>query len=149
MTIVRFDPVREIDDLRQEVNRVFGAMPMLSTPLRADRWLPALDVVEQDRVLHVTIDLPGMSDQDIDVEVQDDLLYIRGHREIERTSDEGMWHRHERSSGEFERCLQLPDGVDPATVAATFDRGVLTVTVPIPEPVEPAGRHIQITSASS
>lgn len=148
MSLVRFDLPQEMDDLRREVNRIFSTMPILGVPFSGDRWIPALDTVRHNGKLLVTVDLPGLSEKDIDVEVHDDQLFIRGTRHIEREKDGQDWYRLERATGEFERCLQMPEGIDPGKVKASFDKGVLTVTVPVPKRVMPEGRHIEITSGS-
>lgn len=155
MSLVRFDVSHEIEDLRREVNRVFAGLPMMAPGSLFGaalgngftRWLPAMDTVQENGKLSVTLDLPGMTEKDVDVEVEGDILTIRGSREIKREKQGQEWYRHERFSGEFERSLHLPEGIDPDRVAAKFDRGVLTVTVPVPKKVVTGSRHIAITTS--
>lgn len=152
MSLVRFDLTQEMNDLRREVNRAFAGMPLIAPSLpdegRIERWVPAMDMVERGGFLEITLDLPGMKEQDIDVEVRGDQLLLHGTRTIEREEQGEQWHRFERSSGEFQRRLQLPEGVDPGAVTAAFDQGVLTVKVPVPAEIEPTARHVEITSGS-
>lgn len=150
MALVRFDLERDMDDLRREVNRVFGALPGMS-PFdigmgATQRWLPAMDTVEEDGELKIALDVPGMTQQDIDVEVVGDLLMIRGERRIERSNDQQQWHRFERATGSFERVVQMPDQIDPESVHATFDNGVLTVTMPAVSKTIASGKRIEITA---
>lgn len=150
MSLVRFDIGNELDDLRREVNRIFAGFP-LGQPMLGNgygRWLPAMDTVERDGELCISIDVPGMHESDLDVEVTDNVLCIRGKRDIKREEQQQRWYRYERSSGRFERTLQMADNIDPEQVHATFDRGVLTVTLPTGKPAERSGKHIQITSTA-
>lgn len=148
MSLVRFDIGNELDELRREVNRIFTGYPFGQSLLGDGygRWLPAMDTVEKDGELCISIDAPGMDESDLDVEVTENVLCIRGKRDIKRESQQQRWYRYERSSGHFERTLELPERIDPATVHATFDRGVLTVTLPSGKPTLSAGSHIAITS---
>jgi HSP20 family protein len=91
-----------------------------------------MNVAETDQALRVTVELPGVSEQDIDVSLHDDLLTIRGEKkfEQEKGGDKENYHFMERSYGTFQRSLRLPFTADPQQVQASFQNGVLTVTVP-------------------
>jgi HSP20 family protein len=106
------------------------------------RWVPAMDLTEADDHFVLKADLPGLNDEDVSIEVQDDTLTISGERSAEHIQREKGWHRIERSFGRFSRALALPDGVNPDGVTAEFDRGVLTVLIPKPEERQP--RRISI-----
>jgi HSP20 family protein len=108
----------------------------------AQRWLPAMDLVEADDHFALKADLPGLSEADVSIEVRDNALTISGERKAEHEKRERGWYRVERSFGSFARSLSLPDGIDPDSISASFDRGVLTVTIPKPEQRKP--RRIQI-----
>ena len=101
------------------------------------RWVPAMDLTEAEDHFLLKADLPGMSDDDVSIEVQDNTLTISGERQAEHVQREKGWHRIERSFGRFSRALALPDGVDPDAVTADFDRGVLSVRIPKPEARQP------------
>ncbi|MFP3913710.1 MAG: Hsp20/alpha crystallin family protein [Actinomycetota bacterium] len=93
------------------------------------------DMHREGDKLVVTVEMPGVDpDKDIDVSVEGDTLIIKGEKTAEREVKEEDCYMQERSFGRFERTLMLPDGVDPESVIASFDKGVLTVEVPIPEP---------------
>lgn len=149
MSLVRFDLGSEIDDLRREVNRIFAGFPLMTSGYSEglSRWLPAMDTVEEGGKLNVMIDVPGMAEEDLDVEVSDNVLTIRGKREIKREQKDQRWYRFERSTGNFERSLEMPERIDPDSVHASFDKGVLTVSLPSRKPVS-TGQHIQITSGT-
>lgn len=141
-TLVRFDPVREIDSLQSEFNRLFDGFFGAPATSRAHRWLPALDVSEDADSIVVRVDLPGLAEDDVEIEVEDRVLTISGERESKLDEKEGTVHRIERSRGSFSRSLTLPEGVDAGAVSAAFDRGVLEVRVPKPEERKP--RRIEI-----
>jgi HSP20 family protein len=112
----------------------------------AQRWVPAMDLVEADEYFVLKADLPGLSEDDVTIEVQDSVLTISGSRQAEHERSEQGWFRLERSYGSFSRALTLPDGVDPDKVEARFDRGVLEVRIPKPEERKP--RRISIGSTN-
>jgi HSP20 family protein len=151
MTLVRFDLGNDIDDLRREVNRIFAGFPLMTPSVGNgfSRWVPAMDTVEKDGELCISIDVPGMEEKDLDVEVVENRLTIRGKRELKRDDTSERWHRYERASGAFERTLEMPGMIDPASVKAGFDCGVLTVTLPSGKAVPSPAQHIQITSGSA
>ena len=109
------------------------------------RWMPAMDLVEADDHFVLKADLPGLAEDDVSIEVRDNALTISGERKAEHEKRERGWYRVERSFGRFSRSLTLPDGIDPDAITASFDRGVLSVTVPKPEQRKP--RRIEIGGA--
>jgi HSP20 family protein len=112
----------------------------------AQRWVPPMDLVEADDHFVLKADLPGLAEEDVSIEVQDNVLSISGAREAEHERKEKGWYRLERSYGQFSRSLTLPDGVDADKVEASFDRGVLEVRIPKPEERKP--RRISIGSTN-
>src|SRR4051812_6717215 len=140
MTLVRWDPARELDTLQSDVNRIFDSFfgrTAGSTEGYGRRWIPAMDVVETDEHLVVRADLPGLDREDIEIEVKDGTLTITGERRAEHEDKDEGYHRVERSFGRFARSLELPRGVEPGSVEAGFERGVLEVKVPKPEERKP------------
>src|ERR1700742_1796970 len=96
------------------------------------RYVPAMDLTEREGQLVLRADLPGMDRDDVDVQIKDGVLTVSGERKYENESKGEGYHRVERSFGRFSRSLRLPRGVDASAVSASFDRGVLEVTVPKP-----------------
>ena len=90
----------------------------------------SMNVSETDKEIRITAELPGVTEQDIDISLDDDVLTIRGEKKFERKDDKENFHFVERSYGTFQRSLRLPFPVDPEQVQASFENGVLTVTVP-------------------
>jgi HSP20 family protein len=91
---------------------------------------PSLDVVENDEGFKLSLDLPGMSQDQVNVQFADNVLTVQGERKEESTRDEDRWHIVERSRGSFARSVKFPTHVDPARVKASMKNGVLTVFVP-------------------
>ncbi|WP_262272832.1 Hsp20/alpha crystallin family protein, partial [Microvirga yunnanensis] len=90
----------------------------------------SMNVSETDKEIRVTAELPGVTEQDIDISLDDDVLTIRGEKKFERKDDKENFHFVERSYGTFQRSLRLPYAVDSEQIRASFENGVLTVTVP-------------------
>ena len=141
MALVRWEPVRELSTLQNEMNRLFSTF--FDTPgdsggnggLR--RWVPAMDLVETDEHFVLRADLPGLAEGDVNIEVEDRVLTVSGERKAEHESTQDGYHRVERAFGAFSRSLTLPQGVDPEAVTASFDRGVLEIRIPKPEQRKP------------
>ena len=150
MALIRWEPVRELGTIQSEMNRLFNSF--FDTPPAANgatfrRWIPAMDLVETDNAFVLKADLPGLTESDVNIELEDNVLTISGERKAEHEENREGYYRVERSYGSFRRSLTLPEGVDPAAVAATFDKGVLEVTVP--KPAQQAPRKVQITVAGA
>ena len=146
MTIVRWEPFRELSSLQSEMNRLFDTAYDPSAA-RARRWAPAMDLVETAEQFVLRADLPGVDESDIKVELEDNVLTVSGERRSERESDAEGVHRVERQFGSFARSLALPRGVDPEAVTAAFDRGVLEVRISKPEQRKP--RRIEISGSEA
>ena len=138
MALVRFEPARELEGLQSDMNRLFdGFFGPRSNGNGARRWLPAMDLVEAEGDLVLRADLPGVSEEDVEIEIRDGVLTIAGERKTEHENRREGFHRVERAFGSFSRSLTLPKGVDADAVTASFDRGVLEVRVPKPEERKP------------
>jgi HSP20 family protein len=122
-----------------EINRLFDTLfePANSAASRTQRWAPAIDLVEADDHFLLKADLPGLGEDDVSIEVQDNVLTVSGERKAEHERKERGWYRLERSFGRFSRSLTLPEGVNADAIGASFDRGVLEVRIPKPEQRKP------------
>jgi HSP20 family protein len=140
MALIRWEPARELQSVQSEMNRLFGTFfdsPSGPGNGGARRWIPAVDLVEEKDHYVLRADLPGLSEGDVKVELEDNVLTISGERKSEREERKEGYYRVERASGAFSRSLTLPRGVDPESVKARFERGVLEVRVPKPEQHRP------------
>ncbi len=153
MALIRWEPARELQSVQNEVNRLFGTLfdsPATGIPAGASRrWIPAMDLVETEHDFVLRADLPGMNEKDIKIELQENVLTVSGERKSEHEERREGYYRIERSSGAFARSLTLPEGVDPQSVRAGFDRGVLEVHIPKPEARKPQKIEISVTGGDT
>jgi HSP20 family protein len=145
MALIRWDPMRELDSLQGDMNRLFDRFFEGRTGNGTSRrWIPAMDLVETDEHLVLRGDLPGMTEDDVDIEIKDNVLTVSGERKAEHEDKKEGYYRVERSYGQFRRSLTLPEGVDEEGIKATFDKGVLEVRIPKPEERKPRKVAIQV-----
>jgi HSP20 family protein len=148
MALVRWEPVRELTSLQSEMNRLFNTF--FDTPTTGGngngvrRWVPSMDLVETDESFVLRADLPGMTEADVSIELEDNVLTVSGERKAEHEDKKEGFYRMERSFGQFRRSLTLPEGVDADGIGATFDKGVLEVRIPKPEERKPRRVSIQV-----
>jgi HSP20 family protein len=149
MALIRWEPVRELNTLQSEMNRLFNTLFDAPVPANGPggprRWLPAMDLVETNGEFVLRADLPGVSENDVNIELEDKVLTISGERKSEHEERKEGYYRVERASGAFSRSLTLPEGVDPEGIKANFDHGVLEVRIPKPEERKP--RKVAISVA--
>jgi HSP20 family protein len=137
----RPNPWRELDEMTNQLNRVF-ADRFLAEP-EATTWLPAVNVEESREELILTAELPGMRPEDVELELENNILTIRGRKEeVREENDERRYHVWERKYGSFQRSFSLPRSVSADSIAASFEHGVLQVRMP--KAPEAKGRKIEI-----
>ena len=129
----------------QEVNRLFNTL-FDAGEASAQRWAPAMDLVEAEDHFVLRADLPGLAEEDVSIEVQDNVLTVSGERQAEHEQREKGWYRVERQFGRFSRSLTLPEGINADAIEAAFDKGVLEIRVPKPEERKP--RRVQIKAGA-
>jgi HSP20 family protein len=146
MAIVRWEPLRELSSLQNEMNRLFNtAFDAPTTPgngAAMRRWVPAMDLLETADHFVLRADLPGLTQDDVKIELEDSTLTVSGERKSEHEDKQEGYYRVERAFGSFSRSLTLPKGIDADAVTASFDNGVLEIRVPKPEERKP--RRISI-----
>lgn len=142
MAIVRWDPFDAFLGAQEDLSRMFRKS-WLRAPgeeeglAEGGKWAPALDIFEAGDSLVVEAELPGMDPKDIDVTVDDGVLTIKGERRHEKDVHEESYYRVERAYGFFQRSVKLPAEAEPEGVKASYEAGVLKVTVPKVEPRKP------------
>jgi HSP20 family protein len=136
--MTRWDPFRDLMSIQNEMNRLFGRTygGDVGESTRG-AWTPALDVFETQEKFVITMELPGVSPDDVDISVEDSTLMVRGERKFYSEQQEESFLRIERRFGEFTRSLTLPSTADAESIQASFDQGVLTVEVPKREEAKP------------
>lgn len=137
MAIVRWEPSREMEAFQSDMNRLFDSFFRPGQGREPQRWAPATDLIEDGDELVLKLDLPGMNDDNVDVEVEGNVLVVSGERSEERQSEEGGHLRRERSFGKFTRSFTLPEGTDPEAISGSFENGVLELRIPKPGEAQP------------
>jgi HSP20 family protein len=137
--------------LQREVDRLFDDFTRGIRSNGVNMLVPSIDVIENDKEIEVTVDLPGLERKDVDISLENDVLTIRGEKRIEAKSDEKAdknkaYHVAERGYGVFYRVIQLPPGIDPSKVQATMSKGVLKVT--IQKPPQSSAAKIEVKDAA-
>jgi len=156
MTLTRWNrpelgwPLGRLSELHREIDRLFQS-PLASLvedgtlqPFRSG-WCPALDVYEDANHLYVRAELPGMKKEQIELSLQEGMLTLAGERSQEQSQSDAEIYRSERLMGRFHRTLTLPVPVEADKVKATYQDGILTVTMPKAEAAKP--KQIQVKSS--
>jgi HSP20 family protein len=143
---------READNpflsLQREIDRLFEdfGRGVLAFGNGGRDLMPAVDVTETDGEIEITAELPGLEEKDVQVNVSDNVLTIRGEKKAEKEDKQKDYRMVERSYGSFYRALELPAGVDPGKIKADISKGVLKVTVP--KPAAKQARKIDVKAAA-
>ena len=131
MDLVPWRPFGELSSFRKEMDRLWdrigGETPLART--FGEVWSPSVDISETKDSLVVKADLPGLEAEDVNVSISGDVLTIKGEKKAEAEEKDEHYHCVERYSGSFQRVFQLPSGVKADQIEATFDKGVLKVTL--------------------
>jgi HSP20 family protein len=146
-SITRWEPFRGLSTLQDEVNRLFESTFKAkgdSSTLTA--WAPAVDIYETENELVIKADLPDLSEKDIDVRVENNMLTIRGERKYDQTVKEDNYLRVERSYGSFSRSFSLPNTVKSEAIQASYKNGVLKVELPKRSDAKPKQVKINVTN---
>jgi HSP20 family protein len=131
MTVLtRWEPIRELAHFQDRMNRLFNESfnPVTNQEsLTAGSFVPPVDVYEDEQGIRLKVEVPGIDEKDIDIRLENNLLTIRGERNLEKETKEENYHRMERSYGSFTRSFSLPNTVNQEDVQASYSKGVLTV----------------------
>jgi HSP20 family protein len=145
MSIVRYDPFRDLRTLHEEVNRLFtGSIPRTfdEEGIARGAWSPSVDIYENKEQIVLEAELPGMNREDFELSVENNVITLRGERQFEKKDETDNYHRVERSYGSFTRSFTLPNTVSAEGANAEYRNGVLRVTLPKRE--ETKARRIEI-----
>ena len=148
MAIVRWDPFQDLISLRERMNRLFEQTLDRSRGegegMAAGTWAPAVDIYETPDSIVLQAELPGLSKDDIDIQVRDNVLTLKGERRSEKEVKEGNYLRVERAYGGFQRAFTLPAAVQADRIRAVFKDGVLDVSIPKAEEAKPKQIKIEV-----
>lgn len=143
--LVRWDPFREMETLHGEIERLFDqalGRPLLRGEERGATWMPNVDIHEDKDGINISADLPGMTQKDVQVNIDNNVLTLTGERKLDREDKKDNYHRIERFYGKFSRSFSLPNTVDTDKVEAHMENGVLRIHLPKREEAKP--RQIEI-----
>lgn len=146
MSIVRYDPFRDLRTLQDEVNRLFSTnltRAFGDEGIARGAWNPSVDIYENKDQIVLEAELPGMNREDFDLTVENNVITLRGERRFEKKDDGDNYHRVERSYGSFTRSFTLPQTVSAEGAQAEYRNGVLRVSLPKREEVK--ARRIEIS----
>ena len=146
MTMVRFDPFRELATMQDRINRIFGdayTRRYDDDLTQRGEWFPPVDIYENaNQEIVLKAELPGLAREDIHLRVENNTLTLRGERKRESEVKQEQYHRVERSYGAFSRSFSLPTRIDTDKVRAEFKEGVLSITLPVKAEAKP--RQIEV-----
>ncbi|HEY3027106.1 MAG TPA: Hsp20/alpha crystallin family protein [Pyrinomonadaceae bacterium] len=145
MSIVRYDPFRDLRSLQDEVNRLFTSNLTRSFDdegIARGAWSPSVDIFENKDHIVLEAELPGMNREDFELSVENNVITLRGERHFEKKDDTDNYHRVERAYGSFTRSFTLPQTVSAEGANAEYRNGVLRVTLPKRE--EAKARRIEV-----
>lgn len=148
MELTRWDPFKDLQALQERMNRLFsesaGRLTGRNEEVYGGYWIPAVDIYEGDAEFIVLAELPGMERKDIDLQIQENVLTLKGEKRQVRDLKQERYHRVERSYGTFQRSFTLPKIVDAEKVNARFKDGVLEIKVPKLERAKPKQIPVEI-----
>ncbi len=145
MSIIKYDPFRELRSLQDEMNRLFMTnLPrsIVQEDLATGGWSPSVDIYEGENEIVLEAELPGMNRDDFEVSIENNVITLKGKREFQKKEEGDNYHRVERSYGSFTRSFSLPRSVSAENTTADFKNGVLTVSLPKRE--EAKSRRIEV-----
>jgi len=140
MAITRWDPFRDLNILQERMNRVFedaaGRGWKTDEPSATTSWSPAVDIYETDNEITVQAELPGVDRKDIALQLENNVLTLKGERRFEKETNQENYHRIERSYGGFSRAFTIPTSVDDDKIRADYKDGILKIALPKKEQVK-------------
>ena len=138
---------RDIDGIFDEFFRGGTAMPSVRSFEKTAVMAPRMDIAETEKGYHLSLELPGVAEKDIDVSLNDGVLTVRGEKKAEEKKEGKNWHRVERSYGSFQRSITLPKGIDEEAVSAKFKHGILEIDVAKSEKKKDGSRKIEVKAS--
>lgn len=146
MTLVKFEPTRELANWNRRIKKFFEDFdaPAIGFKWDSNVFTPRVDVTEDNDNLYVEADLPGINKNEVKVSVTGDVLTISGERKSEQRDENKNYYRIERSSGSFSRSFTLPAEIDSEKISAEFKDGVLKVTMPKTEEAKVVEKKIEV-----
>src|ERR1700682_2060245 len=148
-TLSRFEPFRGASTLQEQINRVFNdVFERTGDESNLSSWGPAVDIFETEHELVVKADLPDVDPKDLDIQIQNNILTIRGERNFEKNVKKENYLRVERAYGSFSRSFSLANTVNSDAIKADYKNGVLTLSIPKREEAKPKQIKVNVNAAT-
>jgi HSP20 family protein len=146
MAITRWDPFREVVTLQSRLNSLFRDMNEDSNPLTTAAFVPAVDIYEDPEKVVLKLEIPGVDQKDLDVQVENSTLTVKGERKFETEEKEENFHRIERRMGSFYRSFTLPSTVDAEHIGASYNAGVLKLELKKKPEAQPKQIKVEVAA---
>jgi HSP20 family protein len=144
MTLVRFKPIREFDNINNSLQKYFDDFETMKPSLNNDAFSPKIDISEKGNQLIIDAEIPGVQKEDLKITLQDNILTIEGEKKNVSEEDKRNYFRTERIYGAFKKSFNLPEDVDSDKVNAKFNNGVLSITLEKVEEETPVEKVIEV-----
>ncbi len=148
MSMKKWDPFRDLLSIQDRMNQLFNETRALQPEGREDfskgSWSPPVDIYESGPDIVLKAEIPGISQDEIEIKIEDDTLALKGERKFRKKTDDENYYRIERSYGTFVRSFTLPNSVDQEGVKATYEAGVLKIVMPKKEEKKPKSIQVQV-----
>lgn len=149
MTLTKWDPFKDLITLQDRMNRLFDESVRNVKPgdeaLSSAIWSPAVDIYETDDEVVVKAELPEVNQKDIDIQIENNTLTLRGERKFNKETKKENFHRIERAYGTFSRSFTLPGTIDQEKISADYKDGILKISMPKREETKPKQIKVAIT----
>lgn len=144
MTLVRFKPIREFDNINNSLKKYFDDFESMKPSLNTNDFSPNIDISEKGNQLIIDAEIPGVQKEDLKITLQDNILTIEGEKKNVSEEDNRNYFRTERTYGAFKKSFNLPEDVDSEKVNAKFNNGVLSITLEKVEEEAPVEKIIEV-----
>ncbi len=138
------DVYRPFEEMQKMIDKFFEEFPRILPTLSTETFVPAVDISETDKSYEFEVELPGMKREDIEIEVNDGILTVKGEKREEKKEEKKGYKKIERSYGKFERSFSLPQYIDEKNISAKFENGLLNVSIPKSPEAKTSSRKIEI-----
>ncbi len=139
MTLIKFEPLRELENWNERIHRFFSDIPSMDFS-----YYPHIDITDDEKNIYVEAEIPGVKKEDMKITLQDNILTITGEKKREEEEKDKKIFRSERVYGSFTRSFTLPEDINPDSVEAKFDNGILNITIAKSHPKKVSEKFIEI-----
>jgi HSP20 family protein len=140
MTLIKFEPLREFENFQNKLQRFFGDFPTMGSEF-GQAFTPRIDISEDEKHIYVEAEIPGVKKEEINISLEDNILTIKGEKKSQQEKEDKTYYRSERSYGTFTRSFTLPETINPDSVKANFENGILHIAM---EKAKPAPKNERI-----